>query len=62
MRCPSVGVLSVDPGQIAVPVTVVMLQQLIGWDLSRFDALLQRVQEMGFIRDQSTGTGTRAGL
>jgi hypothetical protein len=58
----SVAVFGVDAAEIAAPVAVISVQQLIRRGLAGFDAVLERVEEMRLIRHQTTGPGAGAGL
>ncbi len=60
-RQASIAVFVVNPRDIAVPVSIVMVDQFIGERLSGLDAFLERVQEMCLIGDQFPGAGAGTG-
>lgn len=61
-RIISVAEFAVYLAQIPVPITVITLQQIISGHFAAVQTILQRIQEMGLIRHQSTRAGTSARL
>ena len=59
-RFSSVAELRKDPRDVAVPVAVIVFQQLIGGHMAGLDAFLQGIQEVGFIGHQAACAGPRA--
>lgn len=60
--CSSVRILRKHPADIPVPIAVVMVDQLVRGYFAGLDAFLQRVEEMGFVRDQTPCSRPSAGL